>query len=153
METTPERPPPTRQGPAPGPPFFSTRPSPSADSLFHHLTGYFNAVVKQWQLRAQLALMEAREAGSHYGTIAGLFIGALVLALFGYIFLIITAVFGIAAAMHGPHDWIIVMGGAALLHLIVAAVMVFMARARLKTGLFAATKEQFKKEEKEEDHG
>ena len=71
---------------------FPPGPFPPETGLIHHLWAWLEASLKMVRLRGQLALMEARQAGSHYGLIAGLFAGALLMALFGYVFLIITAV-------------------------------------------------------------
>ena len=50
------------------------------------------------------------------------------------------------AAFDGNHAWIIVMGGAALLHLGGAAVLVFLARRRIRAGAFSNTLEELKKD-------
>ena len=68
-------------------------------------------------------------------------------AVLGYIFLVITVVFAIAAAFDNEHAWLWVMGGAALLHLGGATVLVLIAIRRLKAGAFSHTIEEFKKDQ------
>lgn len=121
-------------------------PHSTSAGFFHHFWALCEAAVKYVFLRGQLVVSEAKEAGSHYGLIAGLFVAALLLALFGYLFLVITAVFALALLIDGPHGWIMILGGAAVLHLLAAGGLVFMAKARFKTGLFAQTKEEFQKD-------
>ena len=71
---------------------------------------------------------------------------ALVLVFLGYVFLIITAVFGIAAALGGGNTWIAVLGVAALLHLGGAAGLVFAAFKKVQAGAFQVTAEELTKD-------
>ncbi|OYW74046.1 MAG: hypothetical protein B7Z37_19225, partial [Verrucomicrobia bacterium 12-59-8] len=87
-----------------------------------------------------------KEAGSKYAVIAGLFAGAAILALMGYLFLILTAVFALAAWMDGPHVWLKILGGATALHIVLAVILVLLAKVRLKAGIFEKTKEEFRKD-------
>ncbi|MBN8422723.1 MAG: phage holin family protein [Verrucomicrobia bacterium] len=114
--------------------------------LFHHLWAWLEAMLHCLQLRSQLALIEAKEAGSHYGVIAGLVIGALILALFAYVFLVLTIVFALAAWMDGSYVWLKIMGGATGVHLLLAAVLALVAKTRLKAGVFEKTKAEFRKD-------
>ncbi len=103
-------------------------------------------MVQYLSLRSQLMLMEAKEAGSHYGMIAGLFAGAAFVALFGYVFLMLTVVFGVALLIDSPHGWLMVLGGLTVLHLGLAVALALMAKGRLKAGVFEKTKEEFRKD-------
>ncbi|HEY1050359.1 MAG TPA: phage holin family protein [Prosthecobacter sp.] len=115
--------------------------------MLHHLWGWGEAMLRYAKLRTELALTEAKEAGSHYGVIAGLFVGALILALLAYLFLILTIVFALAEWMDGvPHAWLKILGGATGLHVVLALVLVFAAKGRLKAGVFEKTKEEFRKD-------
>ena len=82
----------------------------------------------------------------HYGIALALVVAALFVAVLGYVFLVITAVFGIAAAWDWDHAWIVVLGVAALLHLGGAVALVFVARGKVKGGVFEATIEELKKD-------
>ena len=118
-----------------------------AHSPFVHAVGWFGAALKYAKARAELAFIEAKEAGAHYGFAAGMFAGAAILGLFGYFFLMTAAVFGIALLFDHDQAWIIVMGANALLHIAGAGALVVVARKRLKTGPFARTKEESKKDQ------
>src|ERR1700729_570151 len=91
------------------------------------LLGHFAALIaaKLAYLRARLELagIEAREAGIHYAIIVALAIGALIVLVFGYLFLVIALVFLVAALVGTPHAWIWVLFGAAFLHLLGAAAL------------------------------
>lgn len=115
-------------------------------STFSHLAGFLGTAAKYLTARLALAGLEGREAGAHYGIAAAMIAGSLFVAVLGYVFLVITAVFGIAAAFDGKNAWIAVMGGAALLHLGGAVMLVVLARRRLKTGAFSHTLEELKKD-------
>lgn len=91
--------------------------------------------------------MEAKEAGAHYGIAAGMLAGGVFVAVLGYVFLVITAVFGIAAACASPHAWIWVLGGAAVLHFGGAVALVLLARQRLKADAFFHTLAELKKDQ------
>ena len=114
--------------------------------MFHDLLKWFEAMAGYFHLRAQLALLEAKEAGSRYALVAGLFAAAAFLALLGYLLLVLTAVFAIAAVMDGPNVWLKVLSGATVLHLIFALLLALVAKARLKAGIFEKTQEEFQKD-------
>lgn len=114
--------------------------------LFHHFAKWCEALIDYFQLRTQLALLEAKEAGSKYAVIAALFAGAAILALMGYLLLVLTAVFALAAWMDGPHVWLKILGGATALHLVLAVILALLAKARLKVGVFEKTKAEFRKD-------
>lgn len=131
---------------------FPPGPFPPDTGFFHHFWAWLEASLKMVRLRGLLILTEARQAGSHFGLIAGLFAGALVMALFGYVFLIITAVFAIALLIDDQYDWLMVMGGATLFHIGGAVVLILLAKSRAKTDLFAQTKEEFQKDHADHEH-
>lgn len=60
---------------------------------------------------------------------------ALFVVVLGYVFLVLTVVFAIAAAFGGGHMWIAVIGAAAFLHLGGAVLLVWLAQRRCKTGV------------------
>lgn len=124
------------------PPRFSA----GSRGLFHHSIAWAEAVFRSGILRSQLILLEARQAGSHYGSIALLLGTAVLLAIFGYFFLILCAVFALALLSDEHHAWIWILGGMAVLHIVAALVVALMAKTRLKTGLFEHTKIEFQKD-------
>lgn len=115
--------------------------------IFTHTAGFLAATVRYFKARATLVGIEAKEAGFNYGVAAGVIAAALLLALLAYVFLIITAVFGVAALFESRNAWIGVMGITALLHAIVAGLLIVIARRRFKAGMFPMTFEEFTKDQ------
>ncbi len=99
-------------------------------------------------LTARLTLfsLEAKDAGANVGIALALIGGGLIVALIGYVLVVMTIVFGIAAAVGGRYVWIFVMGGAALVHLLLAAAFVSRARRRLRGAAFHTTLEELRKD-------
>lgn len=117
------------------------------DGFFRHLTALLGAKLAYLRARLQLAGLEGKEAATHYAIILGLAIGALVVAIFGYFFLIIALVFLLAWACGGGNAWIWITLGAALLHFIGAAALGVIAKVKLSQPMFAATLDEFKKDQ------
>jgi uncharacterized membrane protein YqjE len=122
-------------------------PTDPRTGTFAHLSGFLSCIAQYVSARLSLIGIEAKDAGLLYGTAAAMVAGALFVAVLGYIFLVITAVFGIAAAFDAKHAWIVVLGVAAALHLGGAVVLVLLARQRVKGGVFASTLEELKKDQ------
>src|SRR5688572_18992026 len=114
--------------------------------LVAHATGLLAAFVRYFKARATLLGTEAKEAGDKYGIAAAVIIVALVLALLAYVFLIITAVFAVAALFEGRNAWIGVMGVTALLHAVGAAFLVLVAKRRFQAGAFPVTLDELSKD-------
>jgi uncharacterized membrane protein YqjE len=124
----------------------SNRSNGSNAGLFADSAELLGSVLRYFKARAALFSIEAKEAGMHYG-LAGAFVAAaLVLVFLGYVFLIITAVFGIAALLGGGNAWIAVLGVAALLHLGGAFGLVLAARKKVQGGAFHITAEELSKD-------
>ena len=115
--------------------------------MIAHAAGLLAAFVRYFKARAALFGVEAKEAGVNYGVAAAVVVIALFLAVLAYVFLVITAVFGIAALFEGRNAWIGVMGVAALFHAGGAAALVFYAMRRFKAGAFPITLEEFSKDQ------
>lgn len=115
--------------------------------MFAHAASMLAALIRYFKARATLVGIEAKEAGVNYGVAAAFVVGALFLAVLAYVFLIITAVFGVAALFESRNAWIGVMGVTALLHAAVAALLVFIARRRFKAGAFPLTLDELSKDQ------
>lgn len=113
----------------------------------HHAWAWLQSALMHTVLIGQLASLEAKEAGSHYGRLAALFGAAALMALFGYCFLVICAVFGLALLVDTPHGWIIILGCAAILHLAAAVLLVIFGKAKLRAGLFSNTVAELRKDQ------
>jgi uncharacterized membrane protein YqjE len=114
--------------------------------FFGRISGYLGALATYLRARLQLAGLEAKEAMVHYAIIAGLLAGTLVVAVFGYFFLVLFAVFAISWAIGGANTWIWVTLGAAVVHFALALGLILVARAKFTTPMFTATLEEFKKD-------
>ena len=124
----------------------SSPPIPGTGTL-SHFAGFLSSAVRYLAARLTLAGLEAKEAGAHYGIAAALIVGGSLAAVLGYVFLVTTAVFGVAAAFDGRHAWILVMGAAALIHLGGAVALVFLGLRRIRTGAFSSTLDELKRDQ------
>lgn len=115
--------------------------------LLAHAACWLATLLQYLKARLTLAGLEAKEAGANYGVAAAMVAGALFIAVLGYVFLIVATVFAIGAAFGGGSAWIAVMGGAALLHLGGAGLLLWIARRRCKAGAFENTLAELKKDQ------
>lgn len=115
--------------------------------FFGHLSGFAAGVAEYIRVRFTLAGIEAKEAGIHFGILAGLLVAALVMVFIGYLFLCLAAIFAIAALLPGPHTWIWLTFAVALLHFGVAIAALLIVRARITTPVFSVTLDEFKKDQ------
>lgn len=114
--------------------------------LFGHLSALLAAKLAYLKARLELAGIEGKEAAVHLGIIVGLAVVALVLVIFGYFFFVLFLVFLIGLAF-GGNAWVWVMLGAAVVHFIIAGVLLLVAKTRLGVPLFPLTLEELKKDQ------
>jgi uncharacterized membrane protein YqjE len=112
--------------------------------LLHNLLALVNDLAGFLESRLGLLAKESKTALVQVLILVGCLAGAAVLALFGYVFLIASALFGIAHALHVSWVWIAL--AAAGLHFILALVFVLIARSRMKQSMFEATAAELKKD-------
>lgn len=112
----------------------------------NHLLGLVSEALRYVKARAALAAEEAKLAGVQYGLAAAMVIGGLVMAVLGYVFLVITAVFAIGLAFDSEHAWMIVLGITAVLHLGAAAALVLLSRKRVANAPFPETFAEIEKD-------
>jgi uncharacterized membrane protein YqjE len=74
----------------------------------------------------------------------GCLVAAAILLLFGYVFLVASAIFGLAHALHV--SWIKISLGAAVLHFVLAFVCVMVAKGRMHRSMFEMTGTELKKD-------
>jgi uncharacterized membrane protein YqjE len=127
-------------------PTSEDRRAAEAGGLWDHATTLVAAKLAYFKARLELAGIEAREAGVHFGIIAGLAVVALVMLVFGYFFLVLAAVFLIGWALGGGNAWAWVLLGAALLHLAGTAALLLVAKIKLGRPTFEATLDEFRKD-------
>src|SRR5436190_23028430 len=112
--------------------------------LLHNLVSLVNSLAGFLESRFALFAKESKTALVHVLVLLGCLVGAAILALFGYVFLIASAVFGIAHALH--MSWVKVSLMAAALHFLLAFVCVMIARARMHKSMFEMTGAELKKD-------
>ena len=112
--------------------------------LLHNLLALVNDLAAFLGSRIGLFARESKTALAQILVLVACVTGAVVLALFGYIFLIASAIAGLA---HGLHvSWIWITLAAAGLHFILALVCLLIARSRMKHSMFEATAAELKKD-------
>ena len=114
-------------------------------NLLDHLRELLAAGLEYLQARLALAGVEAKEALLHFGIIIALFVVAVAVSVFGYLFLCIAASALIAQFLHVSPGWVIL--ALALIHFALALGAVLFGIARLKTAVFSATRTELKKDQ------
>jgi uncharacterized membrane protein YqjE len=112
--------------------------------LLHNLLALVNDLAGFLESRLGLFAKESKTALVQVLILVACLAGAAVLALFGYVFLIASALVGIAHALQISWVWITL--AAAGLHFILALVCVLIARRRMKQSMFEATSAELKKD-------
>jgi len=112
--------------------------------LLHNLVSLLNSVVGFLESRVALFAKESKTALVHVLVLVGCLAIAAFLAIFGYIFLVASAVFGIAHTLHT--SWVKVSLMAAGLHFVLAFVCVMIARSRMQKSMFEMTGVELKKD-------
>jgi len=123
---------------------------PHSGKLLDHLRELFAAGLEYLQARLALAGIETKEALLHFGIIIGLFVAAVTVTLFGYLFLCIALTVLIAKFLHVSPGWVILV--LALVHFALALGAVLFAVARLKTAVFTETLTELKKDQQWLNH-
>lgn len=112
--------------------------------LLNNLLALANALAGFFESRAALFASESKGALVQALILASCFIAAAMMFAFGYVFLIASAVVGIA---HWAQiSWIWTALGAALLHFIIAAVMAIVGSSYMRKPVFRATTAELKKD-------
>jgi uncharacterized membrane protein YqjE len=112
--------------------------------LLHNLLALVNDLAGFLESRVGLFARESKTALVQVLVLVACLAGAAVLALFGYVFLIASAIAGIAHALHVSWIWITL--AAAGLHFVLALVCFLIARSRMKQPMFEATAAELKKD-------
>ena len=112
--------------------------------LLHNFLSVINTLTGFLEARAGLFAKESKTALVHIFVLAGCLVGAAILALFGYVFLVASVIVGIAHALQISWVWIAL--AAAVLHFLLALVCLFIARGRMKKPIFESTAAELKKD-------
>jgi uncharacterized membrane protein YqjE len=118
------------------------RPMPFRNPAGHaglrqNLISFVASLAQFFQTRLQLAVRESKAAVGHLVLMVACGIGAAVLLLFGYIFLLVFAIVGIAHLVGISWTWMALI--LALLHFAGALVCLVIARGQAKHPMFRDT--------------
>ena len=112
--------------------------------LLENLLALLNALAEFFESRFALLAEESKGAAVQLLILVGCVIFALLLCALGYVFLITGAVVGLAHIIGISWPWVAL--AAAVVHFIVALVLLFVARSRITKPLFRATLTELKKD-------
>jgi len=112
--------------------------------LLENLLALLNALAEFFESRLALLAEESKGAAVQLLILVGCVIFALLLCALGYVFLITGAVVGLAHLIGISWPWIAL--AAAVVHFIVALVLLLVARSRVTKPLFRATLTELKKD-------
>jgi uncharacterized membrane protein YqjE len=112
--------------------------------LLHNLVSLLNSVAGFLESRIALFAKESKTALVHVLVLVACLAAAAFLAVFGYIFLVASAIVGLAHALH--ISWVKMALMAAGLHFILAFVCVMIARSRMNKSMFEMTGVELKKD-------
>jgi uncharacterized membrane protein YqjE len=112
--------------------------------LLQNLIALASALVEFFESRFALLAEESKTAALHLLILVGCLILAVVLCALGYVFLITGAVVGLAHLLGVSWPWIAL--AAAVLHFIIALVLLLIARSRITKPFFRATLAELKKD-------
>lgn len=112
--------------------------------LLDNALALISAVAEFFESRFALAAQESKAAALQVLILVGCVIAALALCVMGYVFLIVSAVVGIAHLV--GTSWPVIALLAALLHFIIAVVLLLVARSRITKPMFRATVDELKKD-------
>jgi uncharacterized membrane protein YqjE len=112
--------------------------------VLHNLVSLLNSLAGFLESRLALLAKESKTALVHVLVLVGCLAGAAFLAVFGYLFLVASAVVGLAHAFH--LSWVKVALIAAGLHFVLAFVLVMIARSRMHKPVFEMTGVELKKD-------
>lgn len=105
---------------------------------------FFSSIGQHLQALAALVGQESKEAAVLYLTLLVILSLGLILAVFGYIFLLLFVAFLLATFL--TISWIWITLGFAVLHLIGTAVCAFIIKEKIKSPVFTETSAELKKD-------
>ena len=112
--------------------------------LLDNALGLLSAIVEFFEIRFALAGQESKAAALQIAILVGCVIAALALCLMGYVFLIVSAVVGIAHLL--GTSWPVVALVVALMHFIIAGVLLLVARSRITKPMFRDSIDELRKD-------
>ena len=122
----------------------SSRNPAGHSGLIDNALGLLSAIVEFFEIRFALAAQESKAAALQLLILVGCVIASLALSLMGYVFLIVSAVVGIAHLL--GTSWPVVALVVALVHFIIAGALLLVARSRITKPMFRDTRDELKKD-------
>ena len=123
---------------------FPSRNPAGHSGLLDNALALISAVVAFFEGRFVLLAQESKSAAVQLLILVGCVIAALALCLMGYVFLIVSAVVGLAHLL--GTSWPVVALVVALLHFIIAGVLLVVARSRITKSMFRDSIDELKKD-------
>jgi uncharacterized membrane protein YqjE len=112
--------------------------------LLDNALGLISAFAEFFEIRFSLIAQESKSAALQIAILVGCVIGALALCVMGYVFLIISAVMGLAHLLGISWPWVALI--AAVLHFIIAGALLLVGRNRITKPMFRDTRDELKKD-------
>jgi uncharacterized membrane protein YqjE len=112
--------------------------------LLDNALGLLSAIVEFFEVRFAVLAQESKSAALQLLILVACVIAALALCVMGYVFLIVSAVVGIAHLL--GTSWPVVALVVALVHFIVAGVLLLVARSRITKPMFRDSVDELKKD-------
>ena len=112
--------------------------------LLDNALGLLSAIVEFFESRFALAARESKSAALQMAILVGCVIGAMALCVMGYVFLIVSAVMGLAHLLGISWPWVALI--IAVVHFIIAAGLLLVARSRITKPMFRNTRDELKKD-------
>jgi uncharacterized membrane protein YqjE len=112
--------------------------------LLGNALALMSAVVEFFESRFALLAKESKSAAVQMLIFVACLIVAVALSVMGYVFIIISAIVGLAYLLGTSWPWIALI--VALLHFIIALLCLLIARSRITKPLFRATLDELKKD-------
>ena len=112
--------------------------------LFENALALLTAVADFFESRLALATKESKSAALQILILIGSLLFAGLLCVMGYVFLIVSAIVGLAHLAGTSWPWIALIVG--LLHFIIALVLLLVARSRVTKPMFRDTVDELKKD-------
>src|ERR1051326_5732903 len=112
--------------------------------LFENALALLTAVADFFESRLALAAKESKSAALQILILIASVLFAVVLCVMGYVFLIVSAIAGLAHLAGTSWPWIALIVG--LVHFIIALVLLLIARNRITKPMFTDTVDELKKD-------
>ena len=112
--------------------------------LLDNALGLLSAIVEFFEIRFAILAQESKAAALQLLILVGCVMAALALCVMGYVFLIVSAVVGVAHLL--GTSWPVVALVVALVHFIIAGALLLVARSRITKPMFRDTRDELKKD-------